>query len=304
MVLDLIIPTYKPDYKFDKLINRIMKQTVKPRNIIVINTNKSYFDESKYSNIDNMKIIHINENEFDHGGTRNYAASLSDADIIMFMTQDAVPKDKFVIKNILNMFKKNDNIAIVYGRQLADNSVGIIEKYTRNFNYPSKDYIKSKKDLKRLGIKTYFCSNVCAAYKNDIYKEIGGFIKNTIFNEDMIMAANVINLGYSIGYASNAKVIHAHNYNYIQQFQRNFDLAVSQKQNSYIFGNIKSETEGIRLIKQTIKYLIDINKPYLIIDLIMQSGFKYLGYKLGLNYDKLPKRLVVKFSMNKRYWKN
>ena len=39
--------------------------------------------------------------------------------------------------------------------------------------------------------KTYFCSNVCAAYKKSIYEEIGGFVKKAIFNEDMIYAGTM-----------------------------------------------------------------------------------------------------------------
>ena len=43
-----------------------------------------------------------------------------------------------------------------------------------------------------MGIKTYFCSNVCAAYKKDIFEKLGGFVDRTIFNEDMIYAGNLI----------------------------------------------------------------------------------------------------------------
>ena len=33
---------------------------------------------------------------------------------------------------------------------------------------------------------------MCAAYRRDIYEELGGFIKHTIFNEDMIYAAGAV----------------------------------------------------------------------------------------------------------------
>lgn len=300
--LDLIIPTYKPDDKFDQLMERLQKQTIKPDHIFVINTDEKYLDSSKYENIGNLKIIHIDKEDFDHGGTRNYGATLSNADIILFMTQDAVPADKHLLERILEPFER-EQIAVTYARQMANKEAGVIEQYTRVFNYPETDNIKSMKDLDTLGIKTYFCSNVCAAYKRDIYNELGGFVTRTIFNEDMIMASKVIGAGYSIGYASKAKVIHSHKYTYRQQFTRNFDLAVSQRQYKEIFENIKSETEGIRLVKKTVKYLIRKKKILLLPDLIFQSGFKYLGYKFGYHYEKLPKWLILKFSMNKSFWK-
>jgi len=39
-------------------------------------------------------------------------------------------------------------------------------------------------------------------------------------------------------------------------------------------------------------------------DLIFQSGFKFLGYRFGKKYDKLPLWLVKKFSMNPSYWRD
>lgn len=299
--VDVMIPTYKPDEKFKRLMKRLNKQTIKPNHIFIINTQEEYFVGNKYIDNEQCSVIHINKEEFDHGGTRNYGATLSKADYILFITQDAVPADEYLIERLLEPFG-DEKVAVSYARQLPIGKAGVIETYTRTFNYPKEDSIKSKKDLDRLGIKTYFCSNVCAVYRKDVYEELGGFVTKTIFNEDMIMAAAVIGAGYSIAYAAKAEVVHSHKYNYRQQFTRNFDLAVSQKQYHKIFGHIKSETEGIKLVKDTMKYLLHKKKAYLIPDLIMQSGFKYLGYKMGSRYDRLPKKLVKKFSMNHSFW--
>lgn len=301
--IDVIIPVYKPDEKLDKLIERLQKQTKKPNRIILMSTRdgKEHEREEKFGNIPNVSIHHIEKADFDHGGTRNLGASLSLAEFVLFMTQDAVPTDSRLIEAILKPFEQEE-VAAVYGRQLAGKNAGEVEKYTRVFNYPEEDSIKSKKDLERLGIKTYFCSNVCAAYRKSVYDEMGGFVLKTIFNEDMIMASKMIGAGYSIGYAANAKVIHSHKYTYWQQFTRNFDLAVSQVQYKEIFAGVKSESEGIRLVKNSALHLIRVGKWYMIPDLILQSGFKFLGYKFGKNYEKLPKWLVKKLSMNPSYW--
>ena len=301
--IDVIIPVYKPDEKLDKLIERLQKQTKKPNRIILMSTRdgKEHEREEKFGNIPNVSIYHIEKADFDHGGTRNLGASLSLAEFVLFMTQDAVPTDSHLIEAILKPFEQEE-VAAVYGRQLAGKNAGEVEKYTRVFNYPEEDSIKSKKDLERLGIKTYFCSNVCAAYRKSVYDEMGGFVLKTIFNEDMIMASKMIGAGYSIGYAANAKVIHSHKYTYWQQFTRNFDLAVSQVQYKEIFAGVKSESEGIRLVKNSALHLIRVGKWYMIPDLILQSGFKFLGYKFGKNYEKLPKWLVKKLSMNPSYW--
>ena len=119
----------------------------------------------------------------------------------------------------------------------------------------------------------------------------------------MIFAGKAIQDGYAIAYAADAKVIHSHNYTYIQQFKRNFDLAVSQADHPEIFEGIRSESEGIRLVKTTAVYLLKKGKVWLIPDLILKSGFKYLGYWMGKRYRKLPDSVIMRCTMNPGYWK-
>ena len=66
-------------------------------------------------------------------------------------------------------------------------------------------------------------------------------MKKTIFNEDMIFAGGLIQKGYGVAYAAEAKVVHSHNHSAIQQFHRNFDLAVSQADHPEVFDGIRSE---------------------------------------------------------------
>ena len=189
MKVDLIIPTYKPGEKFKKSLKRLALQTRKPDRIILINTEAQYFDEEMIRPYDNVEVHHIKKEEFDHGATRDYGASLAeDADILMFMTDDAIPKDKYLVENLLKAFD-NENVSAAYGRQMADPKKNYIEYYTRIFNYPEESRIKTKEDLDTLGIKTFFCSNVCSAYRKIDYDAMGGFEHKTIFNEDMIMAS-------------------------------------------------------------------------------------------------------------------
>lgn len=305
-MIDVIIPVYRPDEKLEQLIEKLNIQTRKPDHVFFMQTIVGGSEDERVREIleraDNASIIPVKKEEFDHGGTRNQGASLSEAEFMLFMTQDAVPEDETLVENLCAALEKDGQIAAAFGRQLPNETAGEAERYTRQFNYPAYSYVKDKSDLDRLGIKTYFCSNVCAMYRKRVYDQLGGFVTQTIFNEDMIFASYVINAGYKIAYVAEARVVHSHKYTYWQQLTRNFDLAVSQRQYREIFGHVKSESEGIRLVKQTAKYLLGKGKWYLLPDLVFQSGFKFIGYKLGLKYEKLPHGLVKKLSMNKRYW--
>lgn len=305
-VVDVIIPVYRPDEKLERLIEKLMIQTMKPEHILFLQTMTGDSEDERVGKLlnraENARIIPVDKDEFDHGGTRNQGASLSDAEYMLFMTQDAVPEDAYLIENMYKHITSEEGVATAYARQTPGEAAGVIESYTRLFNYPEKSSVKSSKDIEKLGIKTYFCSNACAMYKKSVYEELGGFVTETIFNEDMIFASRVIGAGYKIAYAADAKVVHSHKYTYREQLTRNFDLGVSQRQYREIFEKIKSESEGIRLIKDTMRHLVKCGKWYLIPDLILQSGFKFIGYRLGLRYEKLPGWLVKKLSMNKRYW--
>ena len=152
------------------------------------------------------------------------------------------------------------------------------------------------------GIKTYFCSNVCAAYDKKIYEEVGRFVKRAIFNEDMIYAGTMAKKGYGIAYAADACVFHSHNYSCMQQLHRNFDLGVSQAEHPEIFDSVPSEGEGLRLVKKSLGYLLGTGHFWLIPQLVAQSGCKYIGYFLGKRYRKLPGWLIHFCTMNRTYW--
>ena len=301
--VDVIIPAYHPGKEFATLIKRLEKQSVPIHRIIVMNTEESMWNKEweKLSGV--MEVHHLAKSEFDHGGTRAWAAELSDADVMVFMTQDAMPADRELLAELLKALDQEENIAAAYARQLPNAECSFVERYTRAFNYPDRSVVKTKKDMDQYGIKTFFCSNVCAAYKKDIYQKQGGFVRRTIFNEDMIYAGGLIQAGYGIAYAAEARVIHSHNYNCMQQFHRNFDLGVSQAEHPEIFEGVPSEGEGMRLVKKTLAYLIHSGRIWLIPGFALQCAGKYAGYLAGKKFRKLPKKFILWCTMSPNYWK-
>ena len=70
-----------------------------------------------------------------------------------------------------------------------------------------------------------------------------------------------------------------------------------------IFDNISSEKEGAGYAKKVIIRLLKNGKFIKTFYFMMQCGFRLFGYKLGKNYEKLPKKMVLACTMNKEYWK-
>lgn len=300
--VDVMIPVYKPGKQLDRMLTVLEQQTLRPEHIFIVNTERQYWNSALEKKHPLLQVTHISKPEFNHGGTRKQMALKSQADVMIFMTQDAMPQNVYLLERLVRTFEEN-RVAAAYARQLPAKDCRLAEAFTREFNYPCQSMKKGKEDIPRLGIKTCFCSNVCAAYDRRIYEELGGFVSSTIFNEDMIFARKLIEAGYQIAYAADACVIHSHNYTCMEQLRRNFDLGVSQVQYREAFAGLPSEKEGIRMVKKTIIFLLKSKKPWLIPETMLQSGFKYAGYLLGKHYEKLPVRVIKFCTMNKDYWK-
>ena len=302
MEVDVLIPVYRPDGKLTELLKRLKMQNYPIHRVILMNTEEKHFPTELTGIWDRVEVYHLAKEEFDHGGTRDRGVRMSTADLVVCMTQDAMPADETLIEELVKPFDDSE-VWAAYARQLPNEDCREVEKYTRSFNYPEQSMVKTKEDLDRLGIKTFFCSNVCAAWRREKYLELGGFVKHTIFNEDMILAGTMIKQGGKIAYCAKAKVIHSHNYSAFQQFHRNFDLAVSQTMYPEVFGGIRSESEGIKLVKKSLSYCIKTGKPWLMIQVVTQSAGKLLGYKMGQRYRSLPMWLILRCTMSPSFWR-
>ena len=307
--VDVVIPVYKPDKKLQMVISRLMGQTIVPSNIFLIHTRSSEDDwhteqllqevQTEYSVV---QVVSIAQEEFDHGGTRDMAMHLCKSQYVLMMTQDAMPKNGKLIETLRNA--QGEKISVVFARQEPAKDCRIIERYTRTFNYPAESHSAMEKAAQtNNGIKSIFCSDVCAMYDRIAYEEVGGFPGKVIFNKDEIFAAKSLKAGYDIRYEAQAVVIHSHNYSGVQYFKRYFDLGVSQADFSYIFNEYHAEDEGIRLVKQTFRYLMKRKSYFDIPVLFYHSGMKLIGMKLGKMYRKLPDKIIMKCTSNKAYWK-
>ena len=176
--------------------------------------------------------------------------------------------------------------ALVYARQVPK-SGGLIEEYTRKFNYPESDILKDKSTKEKYGIKNIFASNVCAMYDRSIFDKIGGFQEGINFNEDTIYAHYAIEAGYKVLYKASAKVFHTHDYTARQQYERNYQIGLSHRLHREVFGSYKTVSEGKRLVIETAKYILNskeksiFGKLYELFKLVNISIAKYRGFRAG-----------------------
>lgn len=282
--ISLIIPTLNAAEYMPGLIEILKKQSRKPDEIIVIDS-ESEDATVRIAEQAGYRTLKVKRKDFDHGGTRNYAVAMSEGNIVMFLSQDALPADEYYVENLLSGFE-NEEVVMISARQLPRKNAKPDEALVREFNYPANSFVRSKADIPRLGIKAYFFSDVCSAYRRDFFDEIGGFESPLLTNEDMLMAARALEAGHEIGYCAKAQVYHSHNYTFKQQYKRNFDVAVFMETYK---DEIKSEGttgEGIKMVLFIEKQLIKQFKIGAAIHCIFDSAAKFLGNRAGRKWKR------------------
>ncbi|HAT2374447.1 TPA: glycosyltransferase [Raoultella ornithinolytica] len=297
----LAIPTYNGGEKWKEVATAIRLNSREEVIVKVIDSGST--DDTVAIALENgFDVVKINKSDFNHGGTRNLAfENIAETDIVIFLTQDAIPCAGF-IDEILLCFD-DPSVACAYGRQLPHREADAIAIHARNFNYAKDSYKYTLSDIEKKGIKTVFMSNSFSAYKVNIFTRLDGFPSHTILCEDMFYAAKAIKSGYSICYMADAKVYHSHNYTAVDEFKRYFDIGVFHEKEPWIrelTGGLGGE--GKKFVISEMKYLYR-NKPGLIIKALLSTAMKFLGLKMGGHYSLFPVALVKKMSMHKGYWK-
>jgi rhamnosyltransferase len=298
--VSIIIPTLNGGETLGKLFGTLQEQSVRPAQIFVVDSS-SKDNTIKICNAFRVDLIQIEPKTFDHGGTRNLAASRAIGDIIVFLTQDALFRDAGGLENLIRPLD-DPKIAASYGRQLPREGVNPIERFVRSFNYPPIGMIKGIDDLPRLGVKTFFFSNSCSAIKKRAFQEVGGFPEKTIMNEDMFLAAKLLQRGYKVAYQPEAVVYHSHNCSLAMEFKRYFDIGVFFNRNRWIGDLARSEREGFKYLKAMLRFLVGNKQwnwiPYALLD----TTVRFLGYRVGLSESSLPLSIKKKISSNKGFW--
>lgn len=292
-LLTVVIPTFNAGQDFPEFLDSLKKQTVKPSEIVIIDSG-SKDNTVKFSKDQNCKVIEIQHAEFDHGTTRNLATADIKSEFVIFLSQDIIPADEYMIAELIKPMQADLNIAVCYGRQLPKHNATPLECFARKFNYPAESILKTRNDIKALGLKTFFCSNSCSAIRTSIFKELGGFKNNVIANEDMLFAAKAVLSGYSSCYSNTAMVYHSHSYSLCQKFKRYFDIGRFFADNIWILKNVRLKNYSNDMLKVGIKEFWKNRMPHYIVALLVEFTIKAIACKLGWYYQQLFHKRSVK----------
>jgi rhamnosyltransferase len=260
----LILPVRNAGPYLDRLLAALAEQTLQPDEWLVIDSQSSD-DTVQRFRAAGAKVVTIAASQFNHGGTREWARQQVHADVLIYMTQDAIPANRYALQNLRDAILSDDAIAVAYGRQLPRQGAGVLESHARCFNYPAQSRTKHLGDAAELGIKTCFSSDSFAAYRAVALESVGGFPQNIIGTEDAYVAGKMLLNHWLLRYEASAEVYHSHHYTVLQEFRRYFDIGV-------FYGKVR-------------------------------VAFKLAGYRTGHLEKYLPCSLKRHIGMFAGYWK-
>lgn len=252
-----------------------------------------------------FELEQIDPLTFNHGGTRQMAVDrwCAHGEFVIFLTQDAVIEGSDALTSLLSAFS-DAAVGAAYGRQLPHVGASPFEAHMVLFNYGCDSETRSLADAARLGIKAAYLSNSFGAYRTSALRECGGFPSHLILGEDTFVAVKLLLAGWKVRYCADAQVRHSHSYSIRQEAQRYFDFGVLHAQLPELaehFGG--AEAEGMRFVASELRF-ISRHAPGLLPQIPVRNAAKYLSYRLGRMFERLPASLCRRLSMTKVFWEH
>jgi rhamnosyltransferase len=191
---------------------------------------------------------------------------------------------------------------MTYACQRAVQSANPLERFFREFRFPDQSQTRRLEPNQPLSVRDVAFSNAAAAYRTNVFWELGGFPEGVILGEDVMLVAKALKAGYTVGYCAEATVWHTHDYSVLQQFKRYFDIGACYSRAGDALGGQQAGGEGLRFAKAQYKYLLQ-NKAYgWLPRAMLELGAKWLGYKLGFLERKLPLWAKKAMSLQPLFW--
>ncbi len=298
----VIIPTCNAERHWDELNASLATQGLRKDQILIVDS-ESTDKTVRLARAAGYRVAEIPRCDFNHGGTRKAACScLPAAEVLVFLTQDAVPACGSALSTLCSTFG-DPAVGAAYGRQIPRSDATGIERHARLFNYPGQSELRTLDHRRTHGLKAAFLSNSFAAYRRTALEAVGGFPVDVILAEDSVVAARMLAAGWRVAYVAEAAVIHSHALTWTQEFGRYFDTGVHHAREAWLLEQFGSAgNEGRRFVSSQMRYLLKTARPELT-SAVARTALKWVAYQLGRQEKHLPLPFKRKLSASPNFWK-
>lgn len=248
-----------------------------------------------------VKTIAIAQSQFTHGYARNVGVQHATGDVIVFISQDALPVGKQWLNSLIAPLR-DPAMGATYARQIARPNATPLEEYFHLALYPpqSRRYFLTEDQQLQVALHDIFFSNVCSAARREVCLAYP-FDENIIMSEDQAFARALLRHSYTTYYNAEAVVLHSHHYDLETLFRRNFDSAYSLRGVS-ADGFISTARQGIGYVTREMAYIFRRRRWRWLFAIPVYELIRVAGRLAGTHADRLPKRWHRQLSLHRNYW--
>lgn len=230
----VLIPVKNGGPLLGEVLDTVLAQQAPwPFEVIVVDSG-SRDDSVEQARRRGVRVEQIDPAEFGHGRTRNYLASLSRGDFLVFITQDARPANVHWLHNLVEGCGSAPEVAGAFGPHRAHPGARLVtqrelqEHFAGFGNVLSRVRMEDRERFDReVGHRQFlhFFSNNNSCLRRSVWEHLP--FPDVMFAEDQTWMLAAIKAGYSKAYVPEAAVYHSHDFGVWETLQRNFDEASS-----------------------------------------------------------------------------
>ena len=303
-MISVIIPTWNGAADLEACLSAIERQVIGDAVEILVTDSSSTDDTVAVARRHGADVTVIPKADFDHAGTRNAAVRRSKGEILVFLSQDAIPASDAWLARLVARLRDDPKVAGVYGRQLPKPGCLPAEAYFLGFLYGSEPRTQRAATQADLTMDTTLFSNANSAVRRDVW-EVHQFPERLIMSEDQHWARRVLLDGWEIRYEPTAAVLHSHVYSLVGAFRRFFDSGASAA-DTYLTGGSTAvgalRTNAVAYARGEVAHLARARSLRSLPYTIAYEGSKLAGLQLGRRHRRLPSWLVRRFSASPAHW--
>lgn len=243
-----------------------------------------------------VRLEEIPAKAFHHARTRNYAASLANGEILVYLAADAFPTSEHWLRALLSNFE-DEQVGAVYGRHFPKKGSSFEREDALSAVYGEERVVKEPASRRRLGYRYYHMSTVNAAIRRGVWAATKFPEELKVF-EDLGIAKRILDRGWKIVYEPAASVYHSHQHTTLGLFRRYFDIGFTFRQLGIWNEGTKASLlqDGWKLVRRKVARFDRNGNGGKARASLSQDLAKSAGMLLGLNERFLP--LILKRRMS------
>jgi rhamnosyltransferase len=300
--VSVILPTRNNETCIGDLLSSIFSQNFNGKiEVLIMDSSEDRTPEiaTKYSKTKNLRIVRVEPEDYNYGGTRNLGVSMTEGDILVFISTDVEIRDKYWLNRLVSKLE-DPLVAGVFGRQIPKDDASPMEEFFIKYTYPSQGKVFHFNNS--LINVDFFFSNTNSAIKRKVWEQIP--LPEMLKSEDQEWAKRALLFGYTIIYMAEAVVYHSHNYTLKKVFKEYFDSGATMP---YVYNHIAITppnfiVRGLKYKINQFKYFVKRHYFKHIPYSIIYDFTKFLGYLLGTNYKFIPIKIRKILCRKSNHW--